>query len=73
MDRDLGLIRVPRVVAAYAGGKILNVKTATSQKIGGIVWGISQALLEETHIDPRSGRYVNADHARQASDLGSVV
>jgi xanthine dehydrogenase YagR molybdenum-binding subunit len=76
VDRDLGLIRVPRVVAAYGGGKILNVKTATSQMIGGIVWGISQALLEETHIDARSGRYVNADlaeyHVPVNADIGRI-
>jgi len=76
VDRDLGLVRVPRVVAAYGGGKILNVKTATSQMIGGIVWGISQALLEETHIDRRSGRYVNADlaeyHVPVNADIGSI-
>jgi len=76
VDRDLGLIRVPRVVAAYGGGKILNVKTATSQMIGGIVWGISQALLEETHIDRRSGRYVNSDlaeyHVPVNADIGSI-
>jgi len=76
VDRDLGLIRVPRVVGAYGGGKILNVKTATSQMISGIVWGISQALLEETHIDPRTGRYVNADlaeyHVPVNADVGSI-
>jgi xanthine dehydrogenase YagR molybdenum-binding subunit len=76
VDRDLGLIRVPRVVGAYGGGKILNAKTATSQMIGGIVWGVSQALLEETHIDPRSGRYVNADlaeyHVPVNADIGKI-
>jgi xanthine dehydrogenase YagR molybdenum-binding subunit len=76
VDRDLGVIRVPRVVGVYGGGKILNSKTATSQMIGGIVWGISQALLEETHIDPRSGRYVNADlaeyHVPVNADIGSI-
>jgi xanthine dehydrogenase YagR molybdenum-binding subunit len=44
--------------------------------IGGIVWGISQALLEETHIDPRSGRYVNADlaeyHVPVNADIGTI-
>jgi xanthine dehydrogenase YagR molybdenum-binding subunit len=76
VDRDLGLIRVPRAVGVYGGGKILNVKTATSQMIGGIVWGISQALLEETHIDQRNGRYVNADlaeyHVPVNADIGSI-
>ena len=76
VDRDLGVIRVPRVVGAYGGGKILNSKTATSQMIGGIVWGVSQALFEETHIDPRSGRYVNADlaeyHVPVNADIGKI-
>jgi xanthine dehydrogenase YagR molybdenum-binding subunit len=76
VDRDLGLIRVRRVVGVYGGGKILNAKTASSQMIGGIVWGISQALFEETHIDPRSGRYVNADlaeyHVPVNADIGSI-
>jgi xanthine dehydrogenase YagR molybdenum-binding subunit len=76
VDRDLGLIRVPRVVAAYGGGKILNSKTATSQMISGIVWGVSQALFEETHIDGRSGRYVNADlaeyHVPVNADIGKI-
>jgi xanthine dehydrogenase YagR molybdenum-binding subunit len=44
--------------------------------IGGIVWGISQALLEETHIDRRSGRYVNSDlaeyHVPVNADIGSI-
>jgi xanthine dehydrogenase YagR molybdenum-binding subunit len=76
VDRDLGVIRVPRVVGAYGGGKILNLKTATSQMVSGIVWGVSQALLEETHIDPRSGRYVNADlaeyHVPVNADIGKI-
>ena len=63
VDPDLGLIRVPRIVTAHGVGKILNEKTARSQIIGGVVWGISMALHEETHIDPRSGRYVNAELA----------
>ena len=63
VDPDLGAVRVPRVVAAYGVGNVLNEKTARSQIMGGVVWGIGMALLEETHIDPRTGRYVNADLA----------
>ena len=51
VDADLGDVRVPRVVGAYGVGKILNAKTARSQFIGGIVWGIGMALLEETVRD----------------------
>jgi xanthine dehydrogenase YagR molybdenum-binding subunit len=60
VDEELGLVRVPRVVTAHAVGRILNEKTARSQIIGGVVWGIGMALTEATEIDPRTGRYVNA-------------
>lgn len=54
-------IRVPRAVGAFAAGKIVNPKTAESQLMGGMIWGISAALLEETEIDARHARYVNKD------------
>jgi xanthine dehydrogenase YagR molybdenum-binding subunit len=41
----------------------LNVKTARSQVIGGMVWGMSQALLEHTSMDVNFGRYTNANFA----------
>ena len=63
VDEDLGLIRVARVVAAYAGGQILNAKTARSQLLGGVVWSIGMALEEETMRDPRTGRIVTRDLA----------
>ena len=52
-------IRVPRIVGAFAGGHIKNTRTANSQYLGGLVWGISSALHEETEIDRRVARYVN--------------
>lgn len=52
-------IRVPRIVGAFAGGHIKNTRTANSQYLGGLVWGISSALHEETEIDKRVARYVN--------------
>jgi xanthine dehydrogenase YagR molybdenum-binding subunit len=61
VDPDLGDIRVARIVAAYGAGQILNAKTARSQLAGGIVYGIAMALHEQTAIDPRTGRYLNAD------------
>jgi xanthine dehydrogenase YagR molybdenum-binding subunit len=61
VDPDLGEIRVPRIVAAYGAGRILNAKTARSQFVGGVVYGLSMALHEHTAIDPRNGRYLNAD------------
>lgn len=63
VDADLGEIRVSRYVGAFDGGRILNAKTARSQLIGGVVFGIGMALLEETHVDADSGRIVNANIA----------
>jgi xanthine dehydrogenase YagR molybdenum-binding subunit len=57
-------------------GKVLNEKTARSQIQGGVVWGVGMALLERTDIDPRSGRYVNADLAEYQvpvnADIGTI-
>ncbi|CAH0255437.1 Putative xanthine dehydrogenase YagR molybdenum-binding subunit [Massilia sp. Bi118] len=63
VDEDLGEIRVPRVVGVYGVGKLMNEKTGYSQLMGGIVWGIGLALLEETVIDKRNGRAVNGNLA----------
>lgn len=59
IDEELGQIRVTRIVNAVAAGRILNPKTARSQIIGGVVWGIGMALHEETLTDHRLGRIVN--------------
>jgi xanthine dehydrogenase YagR molybdenum-binding subunit len=52
-------IRVPRMVGAFAAGRIMNPRTARSQYMGAMIWGLSSALHEATEIDPRHGRYVN--------------
>jgi xanthine dehydrogenase YagR molybdenum-binding subunit len=58
IDPDLRLIRVERVVGAFAAGKILNAKTAHSQIMGGIVFGIGMSLFEQTVHDPVGGQVV---------------
>jgi xanthine dehydrogenase YagR molybdenum-binding subunit len=63
VDEQLGVIRVTRIVSAVAAGRILNTKTAGSQILGGVVWGIGMALHEETQIDHRFGRIMNANIA----------
>ncbi|MGV3654691.1 MAG: xanthine dehydrogenase family protein molybdopterin-binding subunit [Noviherbaspirillum sp.] len=76
IDPDLGLIRVPRIVASYGVGQLLNRKTGRSQLMGGIVWGIDMALLEKTEYDPRDGRAVNANlaeyHVPVNADVGAI-
>jgi xanthine dehydrogenase YagR molybdenum-binding subunit len=63
VDPALGEVRVTRYVAAFAAGRILNAKTARSQMIGGIVYGLGMALTEETAVDAGTGRIVNANLA----------
>jgi xanthine dehydrogenase YagR molybdenum-binding subunit len=54
-----GEIRVPRMVGAFAAGRIMNTRTARSQLMGGMIWGMASALHEATEIDKRSARYTN--------------
>jgi xanthine dehydrogenase YagR molybdenum-binding subunit len=61
VDADLGTVRVARMVGAFASGRILNAKTAHSQYLGGMTWGMSMALFEETQTDVRSGRIMSAN------------
>jgi xanthine dehydrogenase YagR molybdenum-binding subunit len=63
VHEDTREVRVTRVVSAFGAGKILNAKTARSQLIGGIVWGIGFALHEHTAWDLRNGRAVTRDLA----------
>jgi len=63
VDEEIGIIRVTRVVKAVAAGRILNLKTAHSQIMGGVVWGIGMALHEETLYDHLFGRVMNANIA----------
>ena len=52
-------IRVPRMTGAFAAGRIVNPRTARSQYLGGMIWGMASALLEATEIDEKRARYVN--------------
>jgi xanthine dehydrogenase YagR molybdenum-binding subunit len=57
VDPELGLVRVRRLVGAFAPGRVLNPLLARSQLMGGMLWGMGQALLEGNHMDPRFGRW----------------
>jgi xanthine dehydrogenase YagR molybdenum-binding subunit len=63
IDPDLGLVRPNRFVGAYDAGRIINPKTARSQAIGGIIWGIGQALLEQSETDPATARFLNRNYS----------
>jgi xanthine dehydrogenase YagR molybdenum-binding subunit len=57
VDPELGLVRVRRLVGAFAPGRVLNPLLARSQLMGGMLWGLGQALLEGNRMDPRHGRW----------------
>jgi xanthine dehydrogenase YagR molybdenum-binding subunit len=61
VDPELGEIRVVRYVGAFDAGHVMNAKTARSQLIGGIVYGMGMALFEKTLVDEETGRVVNAN------------
>lgn len=76
VDESLGIVKIPRILTTVAAGTILNEKTARSQIIGGVVWGIGQAMTEETVLDKRYGNYVTrtlADyHVPVNLDVGKI-
>jgi xanthine dehydrogenase YagR molybdenum-binding subunit len=76
VDETLGRVRVSRALGVFDCGKILNPKTARSQMLGGIVFGIGMALLEEGVFDPRTGRILSdnlADYRVPVNaDVGEV-
>jgi xanthine dehydrogenase YagR molybdenum-binding subunit len=60
VDADLGIVRVRQLAGAFAPGRVLNPRTARSQLMGGMLWGMSQALLEGNRMDARTGRWASA-------------
>ncbi|MBV9551803.1 MAG: xanthine dehydrogenase family protein molybdopterin-binding subunit [Alphaproteobacteria bacterium] len=66
-------VRAPRVVGAFAAGKIVDPTTAKSQLMGGLIWGVSSALHEATEIDRRVARYVNTDLAEYLIPVNADV
>jgi xanthine dehydrogenase YagR molybdenum-binding subunit len=63
VDADTYTVQVRRMVGTYDIGTLINDKTGINQLVGGVVWGVSMALLEETLIDPTYGRTVNENFA----------
>ena len=66
-------IRVPRIHGAFAAGNILNRKTAHSQLMGGMIWGISSALHEHTEVDTKRARFLNANIAEYLVPVNADV
>jgi xanthine dehydrogenase YagR molybdenum-binding subunit len=63
IDPDTYRVRVPRAVTVVDCGKVLSARTARSQVLGGLVWGIGACLREASEVDPRFGGFLNANIA----------
>ncbi|SNT11569.1 aldehyde oxidoreductase molybdenum-binding subunit PaoC [Sphingopyxis indica] len=63
VDAATGEIRIRRMLAVCAAGRILNPKAARSQVIGAMTMGAGAALMEELAVDKRFGFFVNHDLA----------
>jgi xanthine dehydrogenase YagR molybdenum-binding subunit len=63
VDQDTGEVRLRRMLGVFTAGRVLNARTARSQAIGGMVFGVGAALHEEMTLDPRFGYFVNHDLA----------
>ncbi len=76
VDAELGLVRLNRCVGVYGAGRIINPLTARSQMIGGITWGVGQALLESSTFEPRLGRFLSKNLAGYIlpsnADIGDI-
>ncbi|HVI54193.1 MAG TPA: xanthine dehydrogenase family protein molybdopterin-binding subunit [Luteibacter sp.] len=76
VDVDTGEIRLRRMLGVFAAGRILNPKTARSQALGGMIFGVGSALSEEMVLDERYGAFVNHDlaeyHVPVNADIGSM-
>jgi len=76
VHRDTGEVRVRRMLGVFAAGRILNAKTARSQMIGGMSWGIGSALMEENSVDERYGSFIAQDlasyHVVVNADIGEM-
>jgi xanthine dehydrogenase YagR molybdenum-binding subunit len=76
VDASTHMVEVRRIVATYDIGTLMNKTTGLNQLEGGIVWGVGLALHEESHLDNKYGRYVNANlaeyHVPVNADIRSI-
>jgi xanthine dehydrogenase YagR molybdenum-binding subunit len=76
VNADTGEVRVPRMLGMFSCGRIVNPRTARSQFIGGMTFGISMALHEHGVIDHHLGHVVTRDlvdyHIPVNADIGDL-
>ncbi|MFD9595172.1 xanthine dehydrogenase family protein molybdopterin-binding subunit [Kitasatospora sp. NPDC059973] len=76
VDADTGEVRLRRLLGVFAAGRILNERTARSQLVGGMIMGVSMALLEHSTMDREFGDHAERDlaayHVAANADIPSV-
>lgn len=71
-----GETRVRRMTGVFDVGRVLNEKTARSQLLGGMIWGLSYALVEHAVVDTRTGHFMTPDfgeyHVAVSADVPAI-
>jgi xanthine dehydrogenase YagR molybdenum-binding subunit len=77
IDPETFQVRVPRAVSVIDCGKVISLRTARSQVLGALVWGIGAALREASEVDPRFGGFLNSNiaeyHIPVNADIGEYT
>jgi xanthine dehydrogenase YagR molybdenum-binding subunit len=77
VDPETFQVRVPRAASVVDCGKVISLRTARSQVVGGLVWGIGACLREASEVDPRYGGFLNSNiaeyHIPVNADIGEYV
>jgi xanthine dehydrogenase YagR molybdenum-binding subunit len=61
VDTETGVVKVERILAVHDCGRPINPKLIESQILGGVIQGVSYALYEDRHLDPKTGLQLNAN------------
>ncbi|GGG29735.1 xanthine dehydrogenase [Rhodococcoides trifolii] len=76
VDVDTGEVRVSRMLGVYGIGKVMNPRLARSQLIGGMMFGLGMALMEEGTVDTQFGGFANHDlaeyHVTACADVPEI-
>lgn len=77
VDPELGLVRLRRATGAYSVGRIMNARTARAQMIGALTWGWGKATMEQSVLDPGTGRWLSKNlsgvHVPVNADIPSAI
>lgn len=73
VDRDLGLVRLRRLVGSYSAGRIINPLTARGQMIGSMIWEWGKATMEQSRQDPAHGRWLDKNLSNVAIPVNADI